>query len=110
MVDDSVVARMITTIDDNTNGFRRDLIPMALSSSDTSSKSLLQATLALASFHLGREQDALKHKSAAISLLSNSIQSPYQNKMAQFATCMMLCVYSVSLYFICKFLFNRIEY
>ena len=63
-----------------------------------------------ASFHLGREQDALKHKSAAISLLSNSIQSPYQNKMAQFATCMMLCVYSVSLYFVfisLQFLFNR---
>ncbi|PVH97578.1 hypothetical protein DM02DRAFT_730495 [Periconia macrospinosa] len=92
---DSVVARMITTIDDDTNGFRLNLIPMALSSTETSSKSLLEATLALAAFHVGREEDALKHKVRAIRLLSDSIQSPHQNKIAQFSTCMMLCVYSV---------------
>ncbi|CAI6333220.1 unnamed protein product [Periconia digitata] len=87
---------MITTIDDDTNGFRLNLIPMALSSSDMSSRSLLEATLALASFHIGREEDALKHKVQAIKLLSDSFRSTTeQNRIAQFSTCMMLCVYSV---------------
>ncbi|KAF2637258.1 hypothetical protein P280DRAFT_458462 [Massarina eburnea CBS 473.64] len=93
---DSVVARMITTIDDDTNGFRLDLIPMALSASDSPSQSLLQATLALSSFHAGREEEALSHKVKAIKLLSDSLQqNSGANRMAQFSTCMMLCVYSV---------------
>jgi hypothetical protein len=92
---DSVLARMITTIDDNTNGFRLDLIQMALSSSDASSRSLLQATLALASFHLGRPEEALKHKVRAIKSLNESLQGEGQ-RMTQIAACMMLCVYSVS--------------
>ncbi|KAF2797979.1 hypothetical protein K505DRAFT_234338 [Melanomma pulvis-pyrius CBS 109.77] len=92
---DSVLARMITTIDDDTNGFRLDLIQMALSSSDASSRSLLQATLALSSFHLGRQEKALQHKVQAIKSLSESFQAESTSKLAQLATCMMLCVYSV---------------
>jgi hypothetical protein len=96
VVDDSVLARMITTIDDSTNGFRLDLIPMALSSSGPAERSLLQATLALSAFHLGRPEDALRHKVEAIKSLAESFQQDFSSKVAQFATCMMLCVYSVS--------------
>jgi hypothetical protein len=96
VIDDSVLARMITTIDDATNGFRVDLIPMALSSSGAAETSLLQATLALASFHLGRPEEALRHKVQAIKSLSDSFQQQFSSKLAQFAACMMLCVYSVS--------------
>ncbi|KAH7135689.1 fungal-specific transcription factor domain-containing protein [Dendryphion nanum] len=92
---DSVLARMITTIDDNTNGFRLKLIPMALSSTDASSKSLLQAISALSSFHLGRSEEALQHKVKAIKSLSKSFQEGPSAMLTQFATCMMLCVYSV---------------
>ena len=70
--DDSVLARMITTIDDESNGFRLDLIPMALGSSDASARSLLHATLALSSFHLGRPDEALRYKVKAIKSLSES--------------------------------------
>jgi hypothetical protein len=86
---------MITTIDDDTNGYRLELIPMALSSHGSSSDSLLQATLALASFHLGRPKQALKHKVQAIVSLSASFREISSNQAAQFAACMMLCVYSV---------------
>ncbi|KAJ4304540.1 hypothetical protein N0V90_000066 [Kalmusia sp. IMI 367209] len=96
---DSVVARMVTTIDDCTNGFRLELMPMALSSTDAASKSLLEATLALASFHLGCREEALSHKVKSIKALSESFQngSPGEerHRLAQFASCMMLCVYSV---------------
>ncbi|KAJ4363984.1 hypothetical protein N0V83_009438 [Neocucurbitaria cava] len=93
--DDSVLARMITTIDDNTNGFRLDLMRMALSSSDASAQSLLQATLALSSFHLGRAEEALKHKVRAIKSLSESVRTESASKPTQLAACLMLCVYSV---------------
>jgi hypothetical protein len=94
---DSVLSRMITTVDDNTNGFRHDLIPMALSSSDAASRSLLQATLALSSFHIGRQDEALRHKVRAIQSLKESfeVRGGGGLKMAQLSACMMLCVYSV---------------
>jgi hypothetical protein len=95
-VDDSVLSRMITTIDDSTNGFRLELIPIALSSSDVSSRGLLEATLALSSFHLGQQEEALMHKVNAIKYLSISFQGEDVSRVAQFSTCMMLCVYSVS--------------
>lgn len=93
---------MITTIDDDTNGFRLELIPMALSSTAASSRSLLQTTLALSSFHLGRPEEALKYKVKAIKSLSESFKvvpgsvESEKEKATQFAACMMLCVYSVS--------------
>jgi hypothetical protein len=86
---------MITTIDDGTNGFRLDVIPMALSSSDAASRSLLQSTLALSSFHLGRPEDALKHKVQALKSLSGSFLGTAYSRLTQIAACMMLTVYSV---------------
>jgi hypothetical protein len=88
---------MVTTIDDDNNGFRTNLIPMALSSIDASSRSLLQATLALSSFHLGRQEDALRHKVQAIKSLSESFLDVNVSKLTQIAACMMLNVYSVSI-------------
>jgi hypothetical protein len=86
---------MITTIDDNTNGFRHELIPIALSSSEASSQGLLEATLALSSFHLGKQEEALMHKVKAINSLSKSFNGQNASRIAQFSACMMLCVYSV---------------
>jgi hypothetical protein len=86
---------MITTVDDSTNGFRHELIPIALSSSEASSKGLLEATLALSSFHLGKQEEALMHKVKAIKSLSTSFQGQNASRIAQFSACMMLCVYSV---------------
>jgi hypothetical protein len=95
VIDDSVLSRMITTIDDGTNGFRFELIPIALSSSYASCRGLLEATLALASFHLGQQEEALVHKVKAIEALSTSFQRENASRIAQFSACMMLCVYSV---------------
>ncbi|KAF2656195.1 hypothetical protein K491DRAFT_715581 [Lophiostoma macrostomum CBS 122681] len=92
---DAIIARMITTIDDGTNGFRLDVIPMALSSSDAASRSLLQSTLALSSFHLGRPEAALRHKVEAIKALSESFSETPHSRLTQIAACMMLTVYSV---------------
>jgi hypothetical protein len=94
-IDDQVLARMVTTIDDSSNGFRVDLIPMALSP-DMGGQGLLLATLALSSYHLGRVEDALKYKIRAIKALFKAFQFETTNKLSQFATCLMLCVYSVS--------------
>lgn len=93
---------MTTTIDDETNGFRLALIPMALSSSDLSAQSILHATLAIACYHLGRPQQALKHKFRAIKDLSDSLATASirdldaATKTRHFAASMMLCVYGVS--------------
>ena len=95
-LDDSIIARMVTTVDDRTNGFRFELMPMALSPSDAASQSLLQATLALSSFHLGRSEDALRYKVKAIKSLSESFAEPTYSRVPQIAACMMLTVYSVS--------------
>jgi hypothetical protein len=92
---ENVLSRMITTLDDAVNGFRDALLPLALSSKDSSSHSLLEATLALSASHTGRQDEALKHKMAAIKALSASIISSNGSEAAQLATCMMLCVNSV---------------
>ncbi|KAF2814254.1 uncharacterized protein BDZ99DRAFT_234292 [Mytilinidion resinicola] len=91
---DTVLARMITTIDDDNNGFRTNILPMALSSED-STKSLLKATLALASFHLSKTEDAIQYKMAAFKRLCISLWISKNSVAAQAASCMMLCVYSV---------------
>jgi hypothetical protein len=96
MVDESVLSRMITTIDDANNGFRTDIIQMALSCRAESSMSLFQAILAVSAIHLGRTKEALAHKMSAIQSLAASMKPDATFKPAQLATCMMLCVYTVS--------------
>lgn len=99
LVDESVLARMITTIDDDTNGFRFELLPMALATEDASSRSLLQAILALTAFHLGSRDEALNYKVMSIETLNESFRNQPQGderyRITQLASCMMLCLYSV---------------
>ncbi|KZM23448.1 hypothetical protein ST47_g5412 [Ascochyta rabiei] len=98
---DLEIARMTTTIDDDSNGFRLALIPMALSSSDFSAQSILHSTLAVSCYHLGRPQEALQHKIRAIKNLSDSFASfcidtvDSATKIRHFAASMMLCVYGI---------------
>ncbi|KAF2628274.1 hypothetical protein BU25DRAFT_43010 [Macroventuria anomochaeta] len=98
---DLEIARITTTIDDDSNGFRLALIPMALSSPDLSARSILHSTLAIACYHLGRPQQALKYKFRAIKDLSDSFANlsietvDCASKTRHFAACMMLCVYGV---------------
>lgn len=95
------IARITTTIDDESNGFRLALIPMALASTDLSARSILNSTLAVACYHLGRPQEALNYKFRAIKDLSDSFASlSIENvdavtKTRHFAASMMLCVYGV---------------
>lgn len=95
------IARMTTTIDDESNGFRLALIPMALSSSDLSARSMLHSTLAISCYHLGRPQQAFKYKFRAIKDLSDSFNDlsietvDSATKTRLFAASMMLCVYGV---------------
>ncbi|KAF3006689.1 hypothetical protein E8E13_008809 [Curvularia kusanoi] len=98
---DLKIARITTTIDDESNGFRLALLPMALSSCDLSACSILYTTLAVACYHLGRPQEALKHKTRAIRDLSSSLANTSIHTMdsvtktRHFAASMMLCVYGV---------------
>ena len=73
-IDTNVISRMITTIDDEKNGFHAFLIPVATSTSSLSSQSLMKAILALAAFHLHGEKSAIKYKVEAFRLLSNAIK------------------------------------
>lgn len=99
---------MTTTIDDESNGFRLALIPMALSSSDLSARSIFSTTLAIACYHLGRPQEALGHKIRAIKDLSDSFtalsiqKEDSATKTRHFAASMMLCVYGVSASGVCR--------
>lgn len=76
---------------------------MALSSSDLSARSILYTTLAIACYHLGRPQEALKYRYRAIRDLSNSLANisidtmDPVTKTRHFAASMMLCVYGVCL-------------
>lgn len=90
------MARFITTLDDAENGFRHELIPIALSHQSHASQSLRSAILALCAFHLGYQDDALQHKTRALRSLQLSLRVDKFNYVsAQVAACMMLCVYGV---------------
>jgi hypothetical protein len=95
--DHSKLSQMISTIDVN-NGFREDLLPMALSSEGKASHGLLNAILAVSAFHLWGSEQALSYKAEAIRSLSSSLstESPGTTE-TQLATSMMLCVYNVRL-------------
>lgn len=87
---------MITTIEAN-NGFRGELLPMALNGSSFAAKGLLNAILALSAFHLYGPGAALPYKTCALQLLSHSLEiEPTVYTQPQLAASMMLCVYNVS--------------
>lgn len=86
---------MISTIDVN-NGFREELMPMALSTIGSASDGLRNAMLAVAAFHLWGAGEALSYKADALRSLSSSLSSQSVGMTeTQLATSMMLCVYNV---------------
>lgn len=86
---------MISTIDVN-NGFRDDLLPMALSNFGNASVGLRNAMLAVSAFHLWGPEQALSYKAEALRSLSSSLSGESVGiTETQLATSMMLCVYNV---------------
>ena len=95
---ETVLSRIITTVDDDRNGFRHVLIKMALSDSSTSSAAVLQAILAFSAYHLYGRQAGVKHNFAAISALSSSMRTSTElrDRYHQLATSLVLVMYAVS--------------
>ncbi|KAI1178114.1 fungal-specific transcription factor domain-containing protein [Nemania sp. FL0916] len=86
---------MISTINID-NGFRDDLIPMALTMDGKASRGLRNAMLAVSAFHLWGPEYALSYKAEAIRSLSSSLSTEsFGTTEIQLATSMMLCVYNV---------------
>ncbi|KAJ8126763.1 hypothetical protein O1611_g6876 [Lasiodiplodia mahajangana] len=91
----TTLSEMISTINIQ-NGFRDDLIPMALSSDGNASHGLRNAILAVSAFHLWGPEQALPYKVEAIRSLSSSLSTEsFGTTETQLATSMMLCVYNV---------------
>jgi hypothetical protein len=95
-VDREKVSTMISTIQSQ-NGFRSELLPMILSSSDSSASALRYAMMAVSAFHHFGTQAALPYKVTAVRCLSSSLASDSAHGAAetQAAASLMLCVYSV---------------
>lgn len=95
LTDHDRLAPMISTIDID-NGFRDDLMPMALSDGGKASQGLRNAMLAVSAFHLWGAEVALSYKAEAIRSLSSSLSTEsFGTTETQLATSMMLCVYNV---------------
>ena len=95
---ETVLSRIVTTIDDDRNGFRHVLIKMALSDSSVSSVAVLQAILAFSAYHLSGGQAGIKHSFAAISALSSSMRlsTELRDRYHQLAASLILTTYGVS--------------
>lgn len=95
---EGVLSRMITTIDDDRNGFRHLLIKMALSDASVSSAAVLQAILAFSAYHLSGSQAGIKHSFAATSALAASMRSSTgsRDRYYQLAASLLLTTYGVS--------------
>ncbi|KAI1439296.1 fungal-specific transcription factor domain-containing protein [Xylaria sp. CBS 124048] len=89
------LSRMISTVDVH-NGFRDDLLPMALAAGGKAADGLRNAMLAVAAFHLWGPEQALSYKIEAIGSLVSSLSTESSGTTeTQLATSMMLCVYNV---------------
>lgn len=89
---------MISTVDAN-NGFRLQLLPIAMSGSNFAARGLRSAILALSAFHRHGSGAALPYKIQALRLLSHSLDKESYVDVpieSQLAASMMLCVYNVS--------------
>lgn len=98
---ETVLSRIITTVDDYRNGFRHVLIKMALSEPSVSSAAVLQAILAFSAYHLSGSQAGIQHSFAAISALSSSLRSSTElrDRYHQLAASLVLTTYGVSVIF-----------
>ncbi|KAF3763683.1 hypothetical protein M406DRAFT_352432 [Cryphonectria parasitica EP155] len=91
------IAGLISTVDAN-NGFRQELLPMAMASDDFAAQALRSAMIALSAFHLHGTGAALPYKTKAITYLNRALQpeSIVDGQLEpQIAASMMLCVYNV---------------
>jgi hypothetical protein len=98
MLDESRVSPMISTLDSD-NGFKTDLLPMALSASEPAAVGLRNAMMAVAAYHSADPQSALPFKLKAIRFLSQTLSAGATDAWSlktQLATSMMLCVHNVS--------------
>lgn len=94
--DEHRLSKMISTVDIN-NGFREELLPMALTSSTSAANGLRNSMLALAALHQWGAREALPYKAKALGSLSSSLSTESIGlTQTQLATSMMLCVYNVS--------------
>lgn len=95
--DEQKITRMISTVDAN-NGFRNQIMPMAISGCSLAAKALRSAVLSLAAFHRHGRNAALPHKTHALQFLSHSLERDsvsYGHIEVQLAASMMMCVYNV---------------
>ena len=100
ITDEGVFSRMVTTIDDDMNGFRHLLIKMALSGSSLASEAVLQGILAISAYHLFGSGAGLLYSFAATEALSRSMQvsTGFHDRISQLAAIMLLASYEVCLY------------
>jgi hypothetical protein len=97
-VDELRVSPMISTLDSD-NGFKTDLLPMALSASEPAAVGLRNAMMAVAAYHSADSESALPYKFRAIHFLSQTLSTGATDAWSlktQLATSMMLCVHNVS--------------
>lgn len=94
---ETTASRMITTIDDDSNGFRHVLIGMAFSGLSDSSSAMIQAILAFSACQLYGGDAASMHNAAAVQALSKSIEtsSAPQDRLCQLATSMLLVTFGI---------------
>lgn len=92
------LSRIVTTIDDDRNGFCHVLIKLALSDGSKSSAAVLQAMLAFSAYHLSGSEAGIEHNFAAISALSSCMQSSTElnDRYCQLAASLVLTMYGVS--------------
>lgn len=96
-VDELRVSPMISTLDSD-NGFKTDLLPMALSASEPAADGLRNAMMAVAAYHSADSESALPYKLRAIRFLSQTLSTGASDAWSlktQLATSMMLCVHNV---------------
>ncbi|KAL8790507.1 MAG: hypothetical protein Q9195_006338 [Heterodermia aff. obscurata] len=94
---ETTASRMITTIDDDANGFRHVLIGMAFSGSSDSSAAIVEAMLAFSACQLYGGDAASVHNAVAVRALSKSIEtsSAPQDRLCQLAASMLLVTFGV---------------
>lgn len=90
---------MVSTIQTR-NGFRSELLPMALACPSPAADALRNAMLAVSAFHYRGSAAALPYKITAVRTLAESLSPRYDCNWvgfteAQIAASMMLCVYNV---------------
>lgn len=95
--DENSLSRIITTIDDSTNGFRHLLIRLALSDVSMSSNALLQAIFALSAYQLSGRNQGTAYKVNAINSLSKAMREEANryDRLRQISASMLLVLCEV---------------